>query len=111
MNAWTGSGRIRAAPRLTYTQAGVARAGFSLEVERPGSRGATDFINVVTWGADAEDVRDFGNPGEFVEIQGFLQARTYRAEDGERRIYEIVAQKISFPLRKMMEIERKGENS
>ena len=106
MNVWTGSGRIRAAPHISYTQAGAARAAFSLEVERPESRGATDFINVVAWGADAEDVRDFCAAGEFVEVQGFLQARTYRADGKEKRIYEIVAHKISFPFRKLKEIQR-----
>lgn len=110
MNNWSGSGKIRAAPKISYTQAGSARASFSLEVDRPTGR-ATDFINIVAWGAEAEDVRDFGEIGEFVEVQGFLQARTFSGSDGkEKRIYEIVAEKIFFPARKMKMIGEEGKN-
>lgn len=94
-------GRLTKDPQLRYTPAGVAVCSFSLAVDRPfanqqGERD-TDFIDVVVWRRDAENVAQHLTKGRLAAVQGRLQIRSYETQDGQRRkAAEVVADHVRF---------------
>jgi single-strand DNA-binding protein len=101
-------GRLTKDPELRFTANGVAVATFTLAVNRPfsnqqGDREA-DFINVVIWRKQAENVANFLKKGSLAGVDGRLQTRSYDNNEG-RRVYvtEVVAESVQF-------LEPKGSN-
>ena len=94
-------GRLTADPELRYTPSGVPTCSFRLAVDRPftsqnGEREA-DFINIVVWRAQAENVAKYMSKGRQVAVEGRLQDRTYDDQDGRRQwISEVVADRVEF---------------
>lgn len=94
-------GRLTADPELRYTPSGVPTCSFRLAVDRPftsqnGEREA-DFINIVVWRAQAENVAKYMSKGRQVAVEGRLQVRTYDDKDGRRQwISEVVANNVEF---------------
>ena len=67
-------GRLTAKPELRYTGSNLPFARFSVAVNRTfnnaqGQR-ETDFINVVVWRKQAENVCNFLNKGSLVSVEG-----------------------------------------
>ena len=89
-------GRLTRDPELRYTGSNVAVASFSLAVNRhftnqAGEREA-DFINIVVWRKQAENVKNYLTQGSQVAIDGRIQTRSYDGEDGKKRyVTEVVA--------------------
>lgn len=104
MNSVTLFGRIRSEAKISYTQSGTARAWFILEVPRARAPSKNDYISILCWGADAENIRDFTRIDSRVELHGAVQ--TYKRKDGAWDI-NIVADFIDLPDR----VERKIEQS
>ena len=82
-------GRLTRDPELRYTGSNTAVATFSLAVNRPftnqaGEREA-DFINIVVWRKQAENVCNFLDKGRLVSVDGRLQTGSYTDKDGNRR--------------------------
>ncbi|NPV69975.1 MAG: single-stranded DNA-binding protein [Firmicutes bacterium] len=94
-------GRLTRDPELRYTPNGKAVAGFSLAVNRrfanqQGER-ETDFIDIVVWGKQAENVANHLQKGRLVGVDGRLQIRSYETQDGQKRkVAEVVADVVSF---------------
>lgn len=95
-------GRLVADPDVKYLGAKkTPNASFTLAVDRDfkekdGSR-ATDFINVVTWGKQADFVSQYFGKGNLAVVVGSLQMRTWETDKGEkRRVYEVIANEIKF---------------
>lgn len=94
-------GRLTKDPELRYTPNGKAVASFTLAVDRPfknqaGEREA-DFINIVVWGAQAENCANYLSKGKLAAVDGRLQIRTYDGQDGQRRwVTEVVADSVRF---------------
>ena len=94
-------GRLTRDPELRYTGSNVAVATFSLAVNRPftnqaGEREA-DFINIVVWRKQAENVKNYLTQGSQVAIDGRIQTRSYDGEDGKKRyVTEVVADNVQF---------------
>ena len=94
-------GRLTRDPELRYTGSNVPVASFSLAVNRnftsqSGEREA-DFINIVVWRKQAENVKNYLTQGSQVAIDGRLQTRTYDGEDGKKRyITEVIADNVEF---------------
>ncbi|RYL94163.1 single-stranded DNA-binding protein [Sporolactobacillus sp. Y61] len=94
-------GRLTKTPELRYTPNGVAVTSFTLAVDRPfsnqqGEREA-DFIPVVVWRRQAENVANFLNKGSLAGVDGRIQTRNYENNEG-RRVYvtEVVADSVQF---------------
>ncbi len=107
-------GRLVRDPELRYTPSGVPVAGFPIAVDRPFSNAQgqreTDFFDVVVWRKQAELVSTHLQKGRLVAIQGRLQARSYDTPEGQRRkVYEIVADRVTFLDRKPTGSESMGE--
>lgn len=94
-------GRLTRDPELRYTGSNVPVASFSLAVNRnytnqSGEREA-DFINIVVWRKQAENVKNYLSQGSQVAIDGRIQTRSYDDKDGNKRyITEVIADNVEF---------------
>lgn len=94
-------GRLTRDPELRYTSSNVAVATFSLAVNRNfsnanGEREA-DFINIVVWRKQAENVKNYLSQGSQVAVEGRIQTRSYDDNNGQKRyITEVVADNVEF---------------
>ena len=94
-------GRLTADPTLKYTPSNVAVATFTLAVNRNrknenGEREA-DFINVVIWRQQAENLANWAKKGALIGVTGRIQTRNYENQQGQRvYVTEVVAE--SFQL-------------
>lgn len=94
-------GRLTTKPELRYTGANLPYTRFSLAVNRTfnnaqGER-ETDFINIVVWRKQAENVCNFLNKGSLVSVEGRLQTGSYDDKDGNKRYtMEVVADSVQF---------------
>ena len=89
-------GRMTRDAELRYTPSNVAVATFTLAVNRTfksqnGEREA-DFINVVMWRQQAENLANWAKKGALVGITGRIQTRNYENQQGQRvYVTEVVA--------------------
>ncbi|MGN1000800.1 MAG: single-stranded DNA-binding protein [Bacilli bacterium] len=94
-------GRLTRDPELRYTSSNLPVATFSIAVNRTfanqaGEREA-DFINIVVWRKQAENVKNYLKQGSQVAIDGRIQTRSYDGEDGKKRyVTEVVADNVQF---------------
>jgi len=94
-------GRLTAKPELRYTSGNVAYTRFSVAINRTvanaqGER-ETDFINVVVWRKQAENVANFLDKGSLVGIEGSIQTGSYTDKDGNKRnSFEVYANRVEF---------------
>lgn len=94
-------GRLTTKPELRYTGSNLPFTRFSVAVNRnftnnQGQREA-DFINIVVWRKQAENVCNFLNKGSLVAIEGRIQTGSYDAQDGSKRYTtEVVADSVQF---------------
>lgn len=94
-------GRLTRDPELRYTGSNIPVASFSLAVNRnytnqAGEREA-DFINIVVWRKQAENVKNYLSQGSQVAVDGRIQTRSYDGEDGKKRyVTEVVADNVEF---------------
>ena len=94
-------GRLVRDPELRYTGSNIAVATFSLAVNRnftgPNGEREADFLNIVVWRKQAENVKNYLKQGSQVAIDGRIQTRTYDDQNGTKRyITEIVADNVQF---------------
>ena len=102
-------GRLTAKPELRYTASNVPFARFSLAVNRTFSNGngerQTDFLNIIVWRKQAENVCNYLNKGSFVSVEGRIQTGSYDDKDGNKRYTtDIVADSVQF-------LESKGQSN
>ena len=94
-------GRLTRDPELRYTGSNVPVASFSLAVNRnftnqSGEREA-DFINIVVWRKQAENVKNYLSQGSQVAIDGRIQTRSYDDKDWNKRyVTEVIADNVEF---------------
>ncbi len=94
-------GRLTAKPELRYTSSNMAYARFSIAINRTyanaqGERG-TDFINVVVWGKQAENVANYLDKGRLVGVEGSIQTGSYTDKDGNKRTsFDVRADRVEF---------------
>ena len=57
----------------------------------------TDFINIVVWRRQAENVSKYCSKGSQVGVVGRIHTRSYEANDGSKRyVTEVVADNVTF---------------
>ncbi len=94
-------GRLTRDPELRYTGSNTAVATFSLAVNRNfsnqnGER-ETDFINIVVWRKQAENVKNYLTQGSQAAVEGRIQTRSYDDNNGQKRyVTEVVADNVEF---------------
>ena len=94
-------GRLTKDPELRYTGSNTPVASFTVAVNRnftnqSGEREA-DFIPVVVWRKQAENVKNYLTQGSQVAIDGRIQTRSYDDNQGQRRyVTEVIADNVQF---------------
>ena len=94
-------GRLTKDPEFRTTPTGVDVATFTLAINRTftnaqGEREA-DFINIVVFRRQAENVNNYLSKGKLAGVDGRMQSRSYENQEG-RRIFvtEVVADSVQF---------------
>lgn len=95
-------GRLTKDPELRYTPgSGVPVANFMLAVDRnflnqQGQREA-DFIPIIVWRKQAENVGKYLKKGSQVAVSGRIQTRNWDDQDGKRHyITEVIGDRVTF---------------
>ena len=99
INRVTLVGRLTKAPYFTENQ--VAVANFTVAVNRTfknkNGEQEADFINVVTFRKQAENVNNYLSKGSLVGIDGRIQTRNYENKEGQLIfVTEVVADSVQF---------------
>ena len=95
-------GRLAQDVELRYIAGtGTPVATFTVAVEREftGKNGKreVDFIDIQTWGKQAETCSKYIGNGSMVSIQGSLRVEKYEAKDGTKRTsYRVNADRVNF---------------
>ena len=93
-------GRLSRDPELRHTTSGTAVCQINVAISRPvaqGSEPQTDFINVVVWNKQAENVAKYLAKGRQVAIEGRIQTRNYDNNEGKRTyVTEVIASNVEF---------------
>lgn len=94
-------GRFVKDPELRATQGGTSVASFTLAVDRDykGQDGEkqTDFINCVAWKQTAEFISHWFKKGNLVCVEGSIQTRSWKDNDGNNRYAtEVVVDRSHF---------------
>jgi len=94
-------GRLTRDPELRYTSSNLPVCSFTVAVNRnftnqSGEREA-DFINIVVWRKQAENIKNYLRQGSQIAIDGRIQTRSYDGEDGKKRyVTEVIADNVQF---------------
>jgi single-strand DNA-binding protein len=94
-------GRLTRDPELRYSSNNNAIVNFSIAIDRQytnqqGQR-ETDFINIVAYQKQAENIKKYVSKGSLVAVDGRIQTRNYEDKDGKRvYVTEVVADRVQF---------------
>ena len=94
-------GRLTAKPELRYTGSNIPYSRFSIAINRSFSNNQgqreTDFINIIVWRKQAENVCNFLDKGSLVAVEGRLQTGNYDDKDGNKRYtMDVVGDNVQF---------------
>ncbi len=82
-------GRFTRDVELRSTPQGVSTCSFSLAVDRnyqnAGGERQTDFINCVAWRQTAEFISKYFSKGNLICVEGSIQTRSWKDNDGNNR--------------------------
>lgn len=77
-------GRISNDLELRHTQSNNAVCKFNIAINRVGVEG-TDFITVVVWNKQAENLVKYQKKGNLISVEGTIRVDKYQNEAGENR--------------------------
>lgn len=94
-------GRLTRDPELRYSSSNAAIANFSIAIDRQYTNGQgqreTDFINIVAFQKQAENIKKYVGKGSLVAVDGRIQTRNYEDKDGKRvYVTEVIVDSIDF---------------
>ena len=94
-------GRLVADPELRTTPAGVNVCQFRIACDRnfarQGEQRQADFVDIVSWRAQADFVCKYFSKGSLIAINGRIQTRNYQDKNGNNRTaFAVVAENINF---------------
>jgi single-strand DNA-binding protein len=96
-------GNLTKDPELRYTPQGTAVVTLRIAVNSPFKdksgqpQKETCFINVVAWGQIAEVCNQYLQKGRQVLVEGRLQSRSWKTNDGQNRsVIEVCANRVQF---------------
>ncbi len=93
-------GRLTNEPEINYSATNdgqLARAKFTLAVDRPKNREKTDFIRVLAWGGTAEIIEKYVHKGYRLGVSGHIETGSYQNKEGQT-VYttEVTAEDIDL---------------
>ena len=93
-------GRLSRDPELRHTSSGMAVCQINIAISRRAAQGSepqADFINVVVWDKQAENVARYLSKGRQVAVEGRIQTRSYDNNEGKKTyVTEVVANNVEF---------------
>ncbi len=95
-------GNLTRDPELRYAPNGTPVANFGLAINRRYRQGEewrddVCYVDIVTFGRQAETVGEYLSKGNLAMIEGRLQWRSWETEDGQKRSkHEVVANNVQF---------------
>ena len=93
-------GRLSRDPEFRHTTSGMPVCQINVAISRPVGQGKepeTDFINVVVWNKQAENVSKYLAKGRQIAIEGRIQTRNYDNNEGKRvYVTEVIASNVEF---------------
>jgi len=93
-------GRLSRDPELRHTTNGMAVCQINVAISRrtgAGKEPETDFINVVVWDKQAENVSRYLAKGRQVAVEGRIQTRNYDNNEGKKvYVTEVIATNVEF---------------
>jgi single-strand DNA-binding protein len=94
-------GNLTKDPELRYTPQGTPVASFRIAVntrykQSDEQREDTLFIDIVTFGKQAETCSQYLNKGRTVLVEGRLQERRWESDGQQRSKFEVIAQTVRF---------------
>lgn len=100
MNTVSVVGRLTKDVELKYTPSGTAVANINVAVNRTyktKGQPEADFIPVVVWNKQAENVANYVKKGHQVAVEGRLQTRAFEDKNKVTRyVMELVAERVHF---------------
>ena len=108
-------GRLTAKPELRTTSNNLSTTRFTLAVNRnfsnaQGEREA-DFITIVAWRKQAENICQYLDKGSLVSVEGRIQTGSFDDKDGNRRYTtEVIADQVNFLESKGQRAQNAGSN-
>lgn len=103
LNCFVGIGRLTRDPELRYTPSGRAVCKFGLAINRSYKNQEgnniedTLFINVSSWGRQAEYCSQFLKKGRRIAVNGELRSNNWQDREGNKRVtFEINARSVQF---------------
>jgi len=103
LNSFIGIGRLTRDPELRYTPGGTGVCKFGIAINRTYRNQEGNnieevlFINVTTWGKQAENVSQFLKKGRRVAISGELRSNNWQDKEGNKRTsFEVNARTVQF---------------
>ena len=99
-NRVTLGGRLTSTPEIKSTQSGTNVTSFSIAVNRRGAKDGeqtADFINCVAWRERAELICKYFVKGSSILIDGELQTRKWKDNQGnDRTTTEVIVSQVHF---------------
>ncbi len=94
-------GRLTIKPEIRYTNNQQPYTKFNLAVNRTfkNVRGETeaDFIGIVAWRKQAENICNYLDKGSLVSVDGRIQTGTYTDREGNKKYsFDVVADSVQF---------------
>ena len=95
-------GNLTRDPELRTTPSGQSVCSFSLALNRSYKNAegdwqeATDYIDIVAWGALGERVAQYLSKGRAALVNGRLQSRSWEQDGAKRSKVEVIAQDVTF---------------
>ena len=96
-------GNLTRDPEVRYTPQGSAVASFGLAVNRSfktkdgGQKEEVCFVDVETWGRQAETVGEYLKKGRPVLVEGRLMLDSWEGKDGQKRTrHKVTAMRVQF---------------
>lgn len=97
MNSWNGIGNITKDLELRSTTSGKSVCEFSIAInEGYGDSQKTTFVNIVVWGAQAENIVKYCSKGSKVGVSGYLRIDKYQVNNENRYKTYILASHVEF---------------
>ncbi len=103
-------GRITKKPELRYLNVDTAYTKFTIAVNRNYKREETDFINIIAWRKQAENICNYLDKGSLIAVDGRIQTGSYEDNKGNRRYtFDVVADNIEFLETKREKVEQQDK--
>lgn len=102
MNRVELSGRLTKDVEVRKTSSGLSVASFTVAVDRYVSdksqnQQTADFLNCAAWRQSADYLGKYGGKGDWIEVEGRLQSRSYEDRDGKTVfVTEVVADSVKL---------------